>query len=434
MGKHEAGSAKALANAQKARGLNKLKFYCQICEKECRDENGFKCHLTTEGHLRREKLFRSNAKNFLDNFSERFQKGFLEILSHRHNTKRVSANVVYNEYIQDRHHIHMNSTKWVTLSQFVQHLGESGQCKIDETERGWYVQWLDRDNAKLLARQLGTTNERKRKQGDDEDRRRREIKKQIRAAHNKASKDGEAVNGGMDLAAADPTNVSASIALPVVGKKKKRPRLEASAFGAQEEGEEDDDENNEKGQDKGTQKQSSSMNDSGANDGSESQLEHAKTTKRSVAGEIAKQEQSKSKRERVELFQGTWLAPGLVVKIVTSSLGKDSSGKKYKKRKGTIQNVSFSDKGKPRAVLELLDNPLEKLTIKESYVETVLPDLGNSVSIVSDQSSFPNRGQLAKLVDIDIEKFKATVELPCGRTLKLEYENVCKAALARNKN
>lgn len=33
---------------------------------------------------------------------------------------RVLANSVYNNVVCDRHHIHMNSTIWVTLSEFVQ--------------------------------------------------------------------------------------------------------------------------------------------------------------------------------------------------------------------------------------------------------------------------------------------------------------------------
>lgn len=42
MGKHDAFSPKALANKMKAKGLQKLRWYCQMCEKQCRDENGFK--------------------------------------------------------------------------------------------------------------------------------------------------------------------------------------------------------------------------------------------------------------------------------------------------------------------------------------------------------------------------------------------------------
>ena len=37
---------KAIANRIKAKGLQKLRWYCQMCEKQCRDENGFKVHLS----------------------------------------------------------------------------------------------------------------------------------------------------------------------------------------------------------------------------------------------------------------------------------------------------------------------------------------------------------------------------------------------------
>jgi hypothetical protein len=33
-----------IANRIKAKGLQKLRWYCQLCQKQCRDENGFKCH------------------------------------------------------------------------------------------------------------------------------------------------------------------------------------------------------------------------------------------------------------------------------------------------------------------------------------------------------------------------------------------------------
>ena len=69
MPKAEKGSVKDIANKMKAKGLQKLKFYCQMCEKQCRDANGFKCHLTSESHLRQMKLFSDNAGGILDKFS-----------------------------------------------------------------------------------------------------------------------------------------------------------------------------------------------------------------------------------------------------------------------------------------------------------------------------------------------------------------------------
>lgn len=68
-------------------------------------------------------------------------------------TKRVLANRVYQEYIGDKHHIHMNATIWTNLTAFCLYLGREGKAVVDETERGWFIQYIDRD-PKVLARQL----------------------------------------------------------------------------------------------------------------------------------------------------------------------------------------------------------------------------------------------------------------------------------------
>jgi len=43
MGKEKAGplTPKAIANRIKAKGLQKLRWYCQMCQKQCRDEVSF---------------------------------------------------------------------------------------------------------------------------------------------------------------------------------------------------------------------------------------------------------------------------------------------------------------------------------------------------------------------------------------------------------
>lgn len=64
-----------------------------------------------------------------------FESAFLENLRRRHSTKRMRATVVYNEYIADKQHIHMNATQWTTLGTFVQYLGRTGKCVVDETEK-----------------------------------------------------------------------------------------------------------------------------------------------------------------------------------------------------------------------------------------------------------------------------------------------------------
>jgi len=128
MGKDKGGflTPKAIANRIKSKGLQKLRWYCQMCQKQCRDENGFKCHCMSESHQRQLLLAGENPASFNNYFSDEFRKDFLQLLKTRFGTKRVQNNVVYNEYISFKEHIHMNATKWETLSGFTQWLGREG--------------------------------------------------------------------------------------------------------------------------------------------------------------------------------------------------------------------------------------------------------------------------------------------------------------------
>jgi DNA/RNA-binding protein KIN17 len=92
--------------------------------------------------------FSTNSKTYIENFSREFERSYLDVLSHNHHTKRVNANYVYNELIQDRSHVHMNATRWDSLASFVKYLGETGRCEVDETERGWFVRWIDPEERK----------------------------------------------------------------------------------------------------------------------------------------------------------------------------------------------------------------------------------------------------------------------------------------------
>ena len=117
--KAEVGTPKWLSNKIKSKGLQKLRWYCQMCEKQCRDENGFKCHTMSESHQRQLLLFGENSGKYLSGYSKDFEKAYTDILRRQYPEKRVHANVVYQQYINDKDHIHMNSTCWVTLTSFV---------------------------------------------------------------------------------------------------------------------------------------------------------------------------------------------------------------------------------------------------------------------------------------------------------------------------
>jgi len=47
----------------------------------------------------------------------------------------------------------MNATIWNTLTDFVKYLGKEGICEVEETEKGWFIKWIDR-RPETLARQV----------------------------------------------------------------------------------------------------------------------------------------------------------------------------------------------------------------------------------------------------------------------------------------
>ncbi|CBY32777.1 unnamed protein product [Oikopleura dioica] len=169
MPKAERGTPKDIANRQKAKGLQKLRWYCQMCEKQCRDENGFKCHIMSESHQRQLLLCAQNPNQFQDKFSKTFLDDFLYLLKRRWGTKRVWNNTVYNEYIMDRDHIHMNATKWLTLSEFTEWLGKEGYAECDYQDgKGWFLAYIDRDPQTLARKKEIDKMMRKQDREEDE--------------------------------------------------------------------------------------------------------------------------------------------------------------------------------------------------------------------------------------------------------------------------
>jgi len=188
MPRAEVGTPKYVANKMKSKGLQRLRWYCQVCEKQCRDENGFKCHAQSESHLRQMLVVGEHAGKHITNFSQQFQSEFVALLSRRFGTKRVRANQVYQEYISAKDHLHMNSTRWVTLTEFVKHLGRSGIARVDETEKGWFLAWID-SSPKALAKAEASLKK-DRATTSDEQRERLLIAEQIERAAAESSQAG----------------------------------------------------------------------------------------------------------------------------------------------------------------------------------------------------------------------------------------------------
>ena len=92
-------------------------------------------------------------------------------------------------YIQDKHHLHMNATRWVTLTEFIKHLGRTGVAHVDETDKGWFIAWIDRSPKALEKQEASLKKERATM--NDEQRERLLIAEQIERAEREAHEKGE---------------------------------------------------------------------------------------------------------------------------------------------------------------------------------------------------------------------------------------------------
>src|SRR5277367_3912099 len=185
MPRAEKGTPKAISNQQKSKGLQRLRWYCQVCEKQCRDENGFKCHVQSEAHVRQMLIVGENPARHVANYSRQFMGDFLQLLRTTHGEKRVNANHFYaSQYISNKSHVHMNGTRWKTLTEFITFLGHQGICRVENTEKGWFISWIDTSPEAMKKRDA--TLKRGRLEKGEADRELRLIEEQVERARQEA--------------------------------------------------------------------------------------------------------------------------------------------------------------------------------------------------------------------------------------------------------
>ena len=131
----------------------------------------------SESHNRQMLLISSNPQKYEDQYSRyclffiifgslllnsprQFKDSFLDLMRVSYFSKPVSANKIYQDYISDRKHVHMNSTKWTTLTEFCKDLEKNGYITIeDQDERNSVIiQYVDRGVESALAKQQATKN------------------------------------------------------------------------------------------------------------------------------------------------------------------------------------------------------------------------------------------------------------------------------------
>jgi len=381
-GRAEFGTPKWVSNNMRSKGLQKLRWYCQMCAKQCRDANGFKCHTMSESHQRQLLLFGDNPGRFLHGYSKDFEKAFNDILRRQFNEKRVLANVVYQQYISDKQHVHMNATCWVTLTSYVRHLGRTGKCIIDENEKGWWITWVQKDpeteaKEKKLARKEKMAK-------DDEERIKEYIDAQIDKAKIQAKNDNEFFATELERTEED------RIEMDMVIKNIKKVH------------------SNHENEYKNALKIAEQQKDI-------KPFQKKPEKKRQNAFLEIMEDELKRKRLKEENdpeMQNAWLRENIVVKIKTKSLGD-----KFYKKKGKVLEV-INDFA---ALVELTDGGT-KVRLDQKDLETVIPGRGRTVLILWGKYG----GQEAELMNIDTKSFSAEMMLDSSKVINLPYEQFSK--------
>lgn len=386
---------KEIAKRIKAKGLNKLRFYCQVCEKSCRDANGYKCHLTTEGHQRAIMVFANNHKSMTEDFSNEFHKSYLDVLRRRGSTPQL-ANRLYQEVIGDRHHTHMNSTKWGSLTAYLMWLKDQKLADVEENDRGLFVTYIDHDpeTAKRNEERLRIERAEQR----DAMRFDRQLAQRVALltanAVDEAPKELKAFDRAEhadSIGFVIPTKRSSDNAATAAAAVDSSKRKLTAAFG-----DDNDDEPDEKN---GTK--------------SDNKLDSGATGAVVAAAAAGVSKMSRSKEPSDEHRKSHWIKTGLVVKVLNKKLADGA----YHKQKGTIVKVIE----KLTAEVEMSKSG-DVLRIGQAELETVLPSVGGSVLVVNGA----HRGSRGTLESLDVDKFCANIKLENGQVHALPYEDVCK--------
>lgn len=286
----------------------------------------------------------------------------------------------------------MNATQWETLTDFTKWLGREGLCKVDETPKGWYIQYIDRD-PETIRRQLEL--EKKKKQDlDDEEKTAKFIEEQVRrglegkeqetpvftelSRENDEEKVTFNLNKGAGSSAGATTSKASSLgpsALKMLGSAASVRRRESS----------------------------------------QSSAPPAKKKKKSALDEIMEIEEEKKRTARTD----SWLQPGIIVKIITKKLGE-----KYHKRKGVVKEVI----DRYTAVVKMTDSG-DRLKLDQTHLETVIPAPGKRVLVLNGGY----RGNEGTLESINEKTFSATIVIETGplkgrRVEGIQYEDISKLA------
>eukprot|EP00928_Gymnodinium_smaydae_P026012 TRINITY_DN20541_c0_g1_i2.p1 TRINITY_DN20541_c0_g1~~TRINITY_DN20541_c0_g1_i2.p1 ORF type:complete len:567 (+),score=144.55 TRINITY_DN20541_c0_g1_i2:104-1804(+) len=175
-GRSESGKARADVGSVRwvynkfLRTQTKLRWVCGLCNVWCKDENGFKCHLEHENHIRKLELARQRKpRHFRPSARDRaFADAFVELLSTKYLNQKVLLHEVYREMfpadIKTQRLI--KDTCWGTLGTFVHAMSVEGLVEARREMKGWAVRVSDDT---LMATQAEFDMDNEKVKGEDDD-------------------------------------------------------------------------------------------------------------------------------------------------------------------------------------------------------------------------------------------------------------------------
>ena len=376
-----------------------------MCKKQCKDGNGFKCHCNTEHHKQLMKLLAENPQYYINKYSEEFEASFLSLLRSKYLNTSVDASKVYSQFAYDKYNVKLNSTKWTTLTSFLQYLADTGKCQLNKIEKGWTL--LCVDNEKEFTRG--------REERDKEAVRRKEIRREEKRLQKLMKRADKLIED--QTPEVNPT--------PLVRKDNEAITIEINA-------EENDNNDNQPIEDKKTikktelnekEKEFEKFIKQKEKEDSSSKGKKRQNEKEYWERELAefieekkkKEEKEENKKPEEEPGEIPWIIEGIVVKVIDQNVGRG----KYYNKKAAIKKVH----GEYIAEIKMVDSG-DIMKIDQANLETVVPSIGGQVLLLIGKY----RGKKGIMRGLHIDEYKGSIEVSKDKVLKIPYEGFSKVA------
>lgn len=308
----------------------------------------------------------------------------------------------------------MNSTRWRSLTEFIMDLSREGLVRAEDTEKGWFITWIDRSPGAAVS-DAERKAQRDKNELDDAERDRQRTLMQLASArqsgtasnHVHATELHKESGGQLEFSLAldnkEPEEKTNDNGLGEANRK--RP------FDFDEEDEQEDDRSRmpppPPSQSAGKKLSNLEM--------IAREMERNKRSKPSGVLPFDNVSPAPPPPPALSVVAEGWLVPGIVVKVMNKKLG----GGAYYKKKGLVFEVH---NGGTVGDVEIQDESQDAIRVTAALLETVIPSIGGRVAVVQGS----HRGQEGTLLALRTEEYAADVRLASGAVVTLPYESICK--------